>query len=401
MTDPTTATRGATDSGFDPSPHRAPAPAHPSRRGLLTGVAGLGAVGLLGPAGLGAKPAGLLRPRRARALSNLQLAGQRVIYSYPGLTPPAQLFSDIENGQVAGVIFFGENISSDTQIAGVVSQLRQAQAASPVQQPLLLMTDQEGGEVRRLPGAPTMSEKQIGESSNPTSQASSAGKGAGKNLAGVGMNVNLAPVLDVYYTAGDFDDQYQRSYSHNPNVAAECGKAFVSAQQATGVAATAKHFPGLGSATASQNTDNVPVTLNVSLSQLRGTDEVPYPAAIAAGVKLVMVSWAIYPALDPSLPAGLSPAVVQQELRVRNNFTGVTITDALEAGALSSFGTTQQRAVAAAQAGMDLILCSARDVSQGEEAASALAAAYGSGQLEPTPFNDAVNRVTALRAGLH
>ena len=78
----------------------------------------------------------------------------------------------------------------------------------------------------------------------------------------------------------------------------------ITAQQATGVAATAKHFPGLGAATKNQNTDLGPVTLNVSLSGLRGKDEVPYPAAIAAGVKLVMVSWATYPALDRSSPGG-------------------------------------------------------------------------------------------------
>ncbi|HEX4790615.1 MAG TPA: glycoside hydrolase family 3 N-terminal domain-containing protein [Actinospica sp.] len=376
-------------------------PTHPNRRSVLASVAGLGLAGIVPPVGrpphgFGPIPANPL----SGSLSNLQLAGQRVIYSYPGLTPPAELLTDIKNGQVAGVIFFGENISSESQIAGVIKQLRQAQAASPVRLPLLLMTDQEGGEVARLPGAPTMSEKQIGASSNPAGEAATAGTGAGQNLAGVGMNVNLAPVLDVFYTAGDFDDQYQRSYSSNPSIAGECGRAFVAAQQATGVAATAKHFPGLGSATASQNTDSGPVTLNVTLSQLRGTDEAPYPAAVAAGVKLVMVSWATYPALDPSLPAGLSPAVVQQELRSRNNFTGVTITDALEAGALGAFGTTQQRAVAAANAGMDLILCSARDVSQGEKAAAALASAYASGQLQAQPFDEAVNRITALRVSV-
>jgi len=370
----------------------------PSRRGVLSGVAGLGMAGAIRgiprfPVGQGR---GIFRP----AFTNLQLAGQRVVYSYPGLTPPAQLLTDIKNGQVAGVIFFGENISSESQIASVVKQLRAAQAASRIPHPLLLMTDQEGGEVARLPGAPTMSEKQIGASSNPTGNATTAGTGAGENLAGVGMNVNLAPVLDVYYAAGDFDDQYQRSYSNNPAIASECGKAFITAQQATGVAATAKHFPGLGSATASQNTDNGPVTLNVSLSQLHGTDEVPYPAAVGAGVKLVMVSWATYPALDPSLPAGLSPIVVQQELRTRNNFSGVTITDALEAGALNAYGSTAQRAVAAAAAGMDLILCSSRDVSQGEQATSALASAYASGQLDSVAFYAALDRVTTLRAGL-
>lgn len=374
-------------------------PLPPHRREVLAGVAGIGVAGVLGA--VAPRQPALRAPYKvATELANLQLAGQRVIYSYPGLTVPAALITAIESGECAGVIFFGENISSETQIAGVVKQLRAAQAASTVKLPLLLMTDQEGGEVRRLPGAPVDSEKTIGASSNPTSAASSAGTGAGQNLAGVGMNVNLAPVLDVYYAAGDFDDQYQRSYSHSPAIAAECGKAFITAQQATGVAATAKHFPGLGSATSSQNTDAAPVTLNVSLSQLRGTDEVPYPAAVAAGVKLVMVSWAIYPALDPALPAGLSPAVIQQELRAHNNFQGVTITDALEAGALSAYGSTSQRAVAAAFAGMDLILCSARDVSQGQEATAALAAAYGRGQLEPTPFQAAVTRIQSLRTSL-
>lgn len=374
-----------------------------SRRQALAGLGVALAGGVSGRAAIAwasVPPAQRTSTGATAALTNLQLAGQRVIGSYPGLTPPASLFTDISNGQLAGVIFFGGNISSETQIAGVIAQLRQAQAQSPVQVPLLLMTDQEGGLVRRLPGAPTLSEKQIGQSSNPVAAATAAGTGAGQNLAGVGMNVNLAPVLDVFYKAGNFIDQYQRSYSSNPAVASECGQAFITAQQETGVAATAKHFPGLGSATKNQNTDNGPVTLTVSLTKLRSVDEVPYPPAVSAGVKLVMVSWAVYPALDAKLPAGLSPTVIGQELRGRNAFAGVTITDALEAGALSAFGTTGQRAVTAAGAGMDLILCSAQDVSQGEAATAALASALGSGQLDPVAFNAAVNRVTALRAGL-
>ena len=333
-------------------------------------------------------------------LTSLQLAGQRIIGSYPGLTPPASLFTNISKGHLAGVIFFGENISGATQIAGVIKQLREAQGQSPVQVPLLLMTDQEGGLVRRLPGQPALSEKQIGQSANATATATAAGTGAGQNLASVGMNVNLGPVLDVYYQAGNFIDEYQRSYSSNPATVATLGRAFITAQQKAGVAATAKHFPGLGSAAKTQDTDAGPVTLTASLSKLRSTDEVPYPAAVAAGVKLVMVSWAVYPALDARRPAGLSPTVIQQELRGRNRFTGVTITDALEAGALKAFGTTSQRAVTAAAAGMDLILCAAQDVSQSETATAALAGALTSGQISPATFSAAVGRVTALRASL-
>jgi beta-N-acetylhexosaminidase len=143
-----------------------------------------------------------------------------------------------------------------------------------------------------------------------------------------------------------------------------------------------------------------PVTVTVSLSNLRTRDEVPYADSIAAGVKLIMLSWAVYPALDAARPAGLSPIVVQTELRTRLHYTGVTVTDALEAGALGAYGTPAQRAVLAAQAGMDLILCAARDVGQGENAAAGLANALAAGQLDAPTFTAALNRVNALREGL-
>ncbi len=329
-----------------------------------------------------------------------QLAGQRVIYSYSGLTPPATLLQRISAGEAAGVIFFSQNIASDAQISAVIQELQSAETQSEVRAPLLMMTDQEGGEVRRLPGAPDLSEKEIGESANPPSEASQAGTGAGENLASVGMNVNLAPVLDVYRQAGDFIDQYQRSYSMDPQVVANLGQNFITAQQATGVAATGKHFPGLGAAATNQDTDVGPVTLNVPLSTLRSVDEVPYQSAITAGVKLVMVSWAVYPALDATLPAGLSPTVVQQELRGRLGFQGVTITDALEAGALEAYGSSAQRGVLAAQAGMDLLLCSEQDDEQGASTTDALATAYQDGSLNAGAFLASVQRVMALRASV-
>ena len=343
------------------------------------------------------------RAAASTGLSPQQLAGQRVIYSYSGLNPPASLISLIQHGEAAGVIFFGQNIASRTQIAGVIKRLQQADASplNPVRAPLLLMTDQEGGEVRRLPGQPALSEKQIG--AKPLTQAKTlatqAGRGAAANLRGVGMNVNLAPVLDVYRTAGDFDDQFGRSYSGNPAVVSALGVNMIKAQQVGKVAAAAKHFPGLGAATANQDTDVRPVTLNVSLATIRSRDEAPFKAAISARVKLVMVSWATYPSIQ-ALPAGLSPKVVQGELRSRLRFTGVTITDALEAGALKAYGSTQNRALLAAKAGMDLILASAQNVTQGKQVLGELAAAYGNRTLNRPAFLASVNRVIALRQSL-
>ena len=136
------------------------------------------------------------------------------------------------------------------------------------------------------------------------------------------------------------------------------------------------------------------------LATIRNTDELPYRAAIAAGVRLVMASWAVYPVLDPGRPAGLSSTIVGGELRQRLGFRGVTITDALEAGALHAYGTFGQRGLLAAEAGMDLILCSQQNVSEGEQAAAGLADGYRDGQLPKVAFLAALQRVLALRASL-
>ncbi|WP_205863339.1 glycoside hydrolase family 3 N-terminal domain-containing protein [Planosporangium thailandense] len=369
--------------------------------GLLAGVA-LGVTALIpaGSAAAGRPVNGDVVGEPSARLTPAQLAGQRIIYSYPGLTPPESLLAHIRNGEAAGVIFFGENIASAAQIAGVVRQLRDAARQSPVHAPLLLMTDQEGGLIRRLPGAPELSEKQIGQSAQPVSGAVRAGTGAGDNLKSVGMNLNLAPVLDVVSVPGNFIDRFQRSYGSDPATVGKLGSAFIGAQQKTGVAATAKHFPGLGATPVGQNTDLEPVTITSSLGDLRARDEAAYPAAISAKVKLIMASWAIYPALDASRPAGLSPTVITSELRGRLGYHGVTITDALEAGALQAFGDNGRRAVLAARAGMDLILCSARDVSQGEAATQGLVGGLRNGDLNATAFQASVRRVTQLRDSL-
>ncbi len=141
----------------------------------------------------------------------------------------------------------------------------------------------------------------------------------------------------------------------NRNVVSAAGAAFITAQQKVGVAATGKHFPGLGASAASQNTDAGPVTLNLSAATIRGVDEFPYRAAIAAGVKLVMVSWAVYPSLGSKRPAG---------------------------------------------AGMDLILCSDGKASQGLAAVQGLRTAYNNGRLNQAAFTRAVTRILTLRASL-
>jgi beta-N-acetylhexosaminidase len=398
---PAAALAVALAAGCSGAASASPGSSHPASKdrpaGAATSTAGSGN----GQAGTGAGPRHRALPRLPH-LTDRQLAGQRVIYSYSGLTPPAELLAKIRAGQVAGVIFFSGNISSQAQLSKVAGELQQAamSKSDPVREPLLLMTDQEGGMVRRLPGGPAKSEKQIGLSVHPASAARNAGRVAAANLRSAGLNVNLAPVLDVYRKAGNFIDQFGRSYSRDPAIVSQLGADFIQAQQGKGVAATAKHFPGLGAAARSENTDLRPVTLNLSRNQIRSVDELPYRQAIAVGTKLIMVSWASYPSLGTRRPAGLASVVVQGELRTRLGYTGVTITDALEAGALRAYGGTAQRAVMAATAGMDLLLCSVQNPSQGIDAVTALTGAYRNGSLNRTKFRDSVRRILALRMSL-
>jgi beta-N-acetylhexosaminidase len=151
-----------------------------------------------------------------------------------------------------------------------------------------------------------------------------------------------------------------------------------------------------------QDTDTGPVTIDLSRQELRSVDELPYTAAIAAGVKLVMLSWARFPAFGTNAPAGLAPTIVQGELRDRLHFTGVTITDALGAGALGAYGGYAQRAVSAARAGDDLLLCSTASAAgnsptKGIAALNGLLAGLEDRSVNRSAAEAAVARIVSLR----
>lgn len=395
---------GAAEVALVPAPQTVAASPASFATSLSTGNGPVAGTAATYP-GAGAQTALTAEAHIVAGLSRAQLAGQRVIYGYPGLTPPARLLRLIRHGEVGGVIFFSGNYKDRSQFRAAVHKLEAANASTtnPARgYPLLLVTDQEGGEVRRLPGAPTRSEKQIGATkplSAAETAASKAGSGAAANLRSYGLNVDLAPVLDVYRHAGDFDDRYQRSYSTRPTVVSALGARFVRAMQNGKVAATVKHFPGLGAATRTQNTDVAPVTINLTAGTLKSRDEYPYKAAIAAGVKLVMVSWAVYPHLGSKRPAGLSSAIVQGQLRTRLGYQGITITDAIGAGALRAYGSTSNRALQAAEAGMDLILASG-SIAQGVQSLGGLENGYRAGTLRRADFRAVVTQILALRHSL-
>ncbi|KAJ5781228.1 Glycoside hydrolase superfamily [Penicillium paradoxum] len=342
-----------------------------------------------------------LAPHATAASSDLEVqVGHHVIFSYAGLEPPAQLLDLITAGKVGGVILFGENVGDN--LVATVDTLQSTYAQSPYYSgsPLFIMTDQEGGKVRRLPGGPEQSAKQIGQSADPEAGATQMGKDAAAVLKTYKNNVNLAPVLDVYHEEGDFADRYGRSFGSSSTLVATCGSAFITAQQSAGIVAAAKHFPGLGGAGTTENTDEQPVTIDRTIEQMHKIDMAPYRNAIAAGVDMVMTSWAIYPDIDPKYPAGLSKTIIQNELRDRLGFKGVTITDAIEAGALAAFGDSGNRSLLAAQAGIDILLAAARDVTQGEAVFNALLAALKDGSLDKSAFSAATQRILDVRKKL-
>lgn len=357
--------------------------------------------------------AGFTDASSARQTTDLSiLAGIHTIFSFQdGAEAPAELLELTRAGLVGGVILFGANIDVDVTPSSMQA-LQDAYAESPapalikeltgvVNAPLFVMTDQEGGFVKRIKdGGPATSAKEVGLSKDPEAAGREAGASAAEALNRYSNNANLAPVMDVYREEGDFLDQFERSYCNTSDVVIQAGVAFLEGSIANGVAASAKHFPGLGSAATEANTDERPVTLDLSKEDLRAVDIPPFAAAVDAGVDMVMASWAIYPAIDPDFPAGLSRKWLHDELRVGLGFKGVIVSDAVGAGAVVPYGDQGQAAVLAAQAGMDLMLSTGANVTFGNLVRDSLESAVTSGDLDRAEFDAATDRIVKLREKL-
>jgi beta-N-acetylhexosaminidase len=210
---------------------------------------------------------------------------------------------------------------------------------------LLIAIDQEGGVVRRLPGAPTLRPSQMTNARTAGSQ----GLATARNLKRNGIGADLAPVLDV--GRGGFITE--RTFGSTPLQVANRGSAFARGLSSGGVIATGKHFPGLGYA--ETNTDNAPTIVRATRAQLLA-DLLPYRRTIAEGLKIVLVATAVYPALGDHLPAVCSPRVVTSLLRHDLGFGGLVITDDLNTPGMTHFLPTPDAAVHAVAAGVDMVL---------------------------------------------
>jgi beta-N-acetylhexosaminidase len=319
-----------------------------------------------------------------------RLVGQRIMTGFAGTRPDAALLARIRAGTVGGVILFGWNVGRDEQAtARLVAELQRAAAAGG-NPPLLVAVDQEGGAVRRLPaGPPALSAAAMGRTGS-AARTRAEGEAAGNYLRRLGIDVDLAPVLDTPSSPGNFLGD--RTFSDDPALNARLGSAFVAGLQAQGVASTAKHFPGLGAAAA--NTDTATVEITAPRSSLdRGLR--PFAAAVHRGVKLVMVSNAAYRAFDGATPALFSPVIVGGLLRRQLGFDGVVITDAMEAPAPAG---RRDAPVATARAGADVLLyLTERD---SDAAFRQLLAAARSGRLSRHELVESEARIAALKRWL-
>jgi beta-N-acetylhexosaminidase len=298
----------------------------------------------------------------------------------------------IRKGQVAGVILFSENLGSRRHARRLIRRLQAIPRPADVNDPLLVMIDQEGGLVKRLPGPPTASAQEMGQRGRRFSRRQ--GARTGRSLRSVGVNVNLAPVLDVGRPGSAIRAQH-RSFGRKPRRVISTAIPFAKAMQRRDVIATGKHFPGLGAA--SRDTDFAIQRINLSSRQLRRVDERPYGPFTAAHGGVVMLSTAIYPKLSPR-PAAFSPGIATGELRGHVGYEGVSITDALETVSVRDFGGPARAGTAAARAGTDLLLYTRRGAAA--RAGRTLRRKLRAGSLERGPFEESAQRVLDLRSRL-
>jgi beta-N-acetylhexosaminidase len=317
-----------------------------------------------------------------------QAIGQRLVFAYDGLTPPRALEQRIRRGEAAGIVLFSRNVRSAAQVRRTVDRLQRLPRPRLVDAPLLVMVDQEGGSVRRIPGAPARSAAQT-----PSATAARAdGRAAARTLRAAGVNVDFAPVVDVARPGAALEDE-GRTYGRDAATVARRAGAFAAGLRAGGVEPVLKHFPGFGAA--SINTDDGAARIDLPLSTLRSVDVAPYRRIRP---RAVMLSTAIYPRVDPR-PAAFSKRWVTGELRGRLRFGGVAVTDDLQGAAVARFGTPSQLAFFAMRAGVDLPVF-AQDYPTAARAAAGLERAVRSGALPRADLDAGARRVLAWRAAL-
>lgn len=351
-----------------------------TRRALLGSAFGAAVVPRLGRAA--PTPEARIETRLAQ-LSLEEKVAQLFVLEAIGTTMAPDYAGFLTQLQPGGVILDGENFGDIANVAPFISAI----AATNPHMPPLIAVDQEGGPVTRVPGDPSPDPITLGQ--EPDAAVRAAARARAAFLRGFGFTINLAPVADVAYTSDSI--MFGRSFGSDPRIVAEKVGAFVSGARGTGVATTAKHFPGHGRTT--QDSHETIPTIDLSLADWRQSDGLPFAAAVNAGVDLVMVGHLRYVQWDDA-PATLSPVAIGV-LRRDLGFGGPIITDDLGMGALSGYDPFDvlDRALAA---GIDLFLYALFPVAPADLMAH-LRQRVEQGQVPAARIDASVRRVLRLR----
>lgn len=321
------------------------------------------------------------------------MVGQKLIVRMDGTTPSAALTARIQRGEIGGVILFDFNVVNATQVRALTAQL-QAIAAAAGRPPLIIAVDQEGGGIRRLTWAPPELNA-FDMARSGVAYVRDAGRRTGVALAALGITLDLAPVVDVDPTHRGFMAVWGRTFSDAAPAVSASARAFLDGLQSTGVAATAKHFPGIGRV--ALTTDRVVGSVDASRADLEH-DLAPFRDVISAGVRLVMLSNVTYAAYDGASAAGWSYPIATTLLRRELGFGGVSITDSLDGTAHSRGVTARALALRSAVAGVDLLLLTGSEKTSAA-AFDLLCAEARAQHIALGTLWNSYDRILALKAG--
>jgi beta-N-acetylhexosaminidase len=288
-----------------------------------------------------------------------QKIGQLLMAGFEGTRPSKAITRLIKEYQIGGVILFARNIESPTQLAHLTRSL---QRLSP-EAPLLVAVDQEGGRVSRLPPPFTQfpSARVIGECDSVPLTYSLA-EAMAKELRAVGINMNMAPVLDVD-TCPKNPIIGDRAFGKSPTLVSKLGLAVIAGLQDNHVIACGKHFPGHGDTTADSHKELPKV--NHPLKRLLEIELRPFIHAAENRLASMMTAHVLYKQIDDKFPATLSKKIINRLLRNGIKFDGLVATDDLEMKAISDNYRIEEAALKAVQAGCDLLLvCKSEEAQQ-------------------------------------
>lgn len=335
------------------------------------------------------------------ALTLEQAVAQQFLLSFEGKRElPGELIAILRKQHAGGIVLFRhKNVGTPAEVRALTSLL-QATAAESGQPPLLIAADQEGGQLMAIGEAtPFPGNMALGATRSPQ-LAYKVGRALGLELSAVGVNVDFAPVCDVNNNPRN-PVIGTRSFGEDPRLVARLAAAFIHGLQSSGVAATAKHFPGHGDTSADSHS-GAPV-LRHPAKRIRSVELVPFRAAIQAKARLVMTAHIVLPALNggsADLPATLAPHLLRGVLRKQMGFNGVIVSDALDMHALEQGPGYLAETMAAVAAGNDLLLFN-HDLSRVEPATVNLVQAARRGLLSAGEIQASARRVLSLKRWIH